>query len=353
MKNKITLIVAIIVVGILAYVKIVFLNNSEANSPKKKAENSPISVNGYIVKKEFINEKVSTSGTLLANKELTLLPEIAGKIITLNMKEGSTVNEGALLVKINDADLKAQLKKLKLQEKLSTETELRHKKLLEAGGMSQEQYDATVTQLQTIKAEIEYVQTQIAKTEIKAPFTGKIGLLNIYEGSYVTPTSVLATIQQVSQLKLDFSLPEKYASHLKIGQPFTFTVDGDTTDYTAQITAFEPKIDISTRSLLIRATTDNRKGKLFPGSYAKILFPMSENTPSLMAPTQSVIAILKGQKVFVNKNGSAKETIIKTGLRFEKSIQITEGLQEGDTVITTGIMQLKPNMPVKITIDKK
>lgn len=350
MKSKIIIIIAIIAVGFLVYAKMTLFESTSSGASKGKLEIKNLSVMGYIADTETINEKIPTSGTLLANKEVLLVPEVAGKITALHFKEGGIVSEGELLVKINDADLQAQLKKLRLQEKLAFETEQRHKKLTEAGGLSQEQYETSFTQYQTIKAEIEFVLSQIAKTEIKAPFTGKIGLVNVHEGSFINPSTAVATIQQISQLKIDFSIPEKYASSVKTGQNFIFTIEGDTNQYTAIVSAIEPKVDVSTRTLQVRAITDNTKGILFPGSYAKIEFPVNNSNSSIFIPTQSVIPVLKGQKVFISQNGKAKEIPIKTGLRLEKKIQVTEGLSIGDTVIVTGIMQLKPEMPMKVSI---
>lgn len=350
MKNKVIIIIVLIIIGLLIYIKTAFFENTTKDAPKGKLDGKALSVMGYIVGTETVNEKIPTSGTLLANKEVYLVPEVSGKITAIHFKEGSIVAEGDLLVKINDADLQAQLKKLRLQEKLTYETEQRHKKLVDAGGMSQEQYETSFTQYQTIKAEIELILSQIAKTEIKAPFSGKVGLVNVHEGSFINQSTVVASIQQIAQLKIDFSIPEKYASAVKVGQNFPFTIEGDTTHYNATVSAIEPKVDISTRTLQVRAITDNRRENLFPGSYAKIEFPIKESNSSIFIPTQSVIPILKGQKVFISNEGQAKEVPVKTGLRLQNKIQITDGLSIGDTVIVTGIMQLKPNMPMTVTV---
>lgn len=350
MKNVKTIVIVILVLAVLAFIKLKFFAGKQTGAPNQQKAKGAVVVTGYVVQPEMMNDNITASGTILANKEVLLVPETSGKIISINFNEGSVVSQGDMLVKINDADLQAQLKRLRLQEKLAADTEARNKKLLEAGGVSQEVYDGVLTQYNSIKAEIELVMAQIAKTEIRAPFTGKIGLLNVYEGSYVNQSTTIASIQQVTPLKIDFHIPEKYASYVKPGQVFPFFIEGDTTRYTANVIAVEPKINVSTRTLQIRAITPNTKGNIFPGVYANVEFPVSQSGSVIMVPTQAVIPILKGQKLFVSNNGKAKEVVIKTGLRKEDKIQVTEGLTIGDTVIVTGIMQLKPGMPMQITI---
>ena len=222
-KNK-TLIIIIILIAVLAFIKIQFLSN-EVATPAMPAPGKPQSakVMGLLLKEEVVNNKIFVTGSVLSNEEVNLMPEISGKIIAIRFKEGSAVNKGELLVKINDADLQAQLKKLKLQEKLAAEKEVRQKKLIDINGISKEEYDATLTQLNSVKADIEVLQAQIAKTEIYAPFTGTIGIRKISEGAYVTTSTLIATIQQINPLKIDFSLPEKYSSTVQVNDQLEFT----------------------------------------------------------------------------------------------------------------------------------
>lgn len=352
MKNIKTIVVVILVIGLLTFIKVKFFTDKKPGHSSAQAGSQLVAVTGYVVHPEVINDRITASGTVLANKEVMLVPETSGKIISINFTEGTTVSKGELLVKINDNELQAQLKRLRLQEKLAFETEARHKQLFEAGGTSQEEYDIIYSQYNTIKAELELIQAQIAKTEIRAPFNGKIGLLNVYEGSYVSQSTVIASIQQVTPLKIDFHVPEKYVSQIKINQEFYFSIQGDTTRYTATVIAVEPKVDIGTRTLQVRALTPNSKGTIFPGVYTNIVFPVGTADSAIMIPTQSVIPILKGQKVFVSEKGKAKEVIIETGIRTENKIEVTKGLYTGDTVIVTGIMQLKPGVEMRVTAVK-
>jgi len=346
-KNK-TLIIIILALAILAFIKIKFLSKEEvSNHTPNLIKPSIAKVNGLLLKEEKATNKVFVTGTILSNEEVNLVPEIAGKIMSIRFSEGSEVKKGELLVKINDADLQAQLKKLKLQEKLNTEKETRQKKLIDINGISKEEYDATLTQLSAIRADIEVLQSQIAKTEIYAPFNGTIGIRKVSEGAYVTPSTLIATIQQVNPLKIDFSLPEKYASSVRNGDMLEFTVDGDKNKYKAKVSAIEPKVDVNTRTLQVRAIANNEKGNIFPGSFANIELSLGKEELSIFIPTQTLIPILKGAKVFVSNNGVAEERKVITGVRNSDKIQIIDGLKAGDTLITTGIQQMKPKTPLK------
>ena len=349
MKTLRNVIIFVLVIAALVIIKIKFFpSNTPQALPQQQGKPQPVTVTAYIVKPEKLNNKIYISGTLLSNEEVTLMPEVAGKILSIAFKEGSAVKKGDLLVKINDEDLQAQLKKLQLQEKLASEKEARQKKLLAINGISQEEYDASLTQLNSIAADIEVLKAQIAKTQITAPFNGTVGLKNISEGSYVTPGTQIATMQQSDPMKLDFYVPEKYATLVKVNGKLTFTTEAGTEKHDAVVMAIEPKVDAVTRTIQVRAKTDNKGGNLFSGSFVRIEFSLQETEDALMIPTESIIPILKGQKVFVARGGKAEEVKVETGLRSENKVQILKGLSAGDTVIATGIMQLKSGSLLKI-----
>lgn len=348
MKSK-SLIIIISIVVVLALIKILFLkgdNNPSPNGRKKSGE--PINVSAVIAKAQKLENKLFASGTVMANEEVALRPEVAGKLIAIYFKEGAQVQKGAILAKINDADLQAQLRKLQLQLKLGKEREVRMKSLLAISGISQEEYDMVVNQSQTITADIDFTYAQIAKTEVRAPFTGKIGLKQISQGGYISTVDVIATIQQLDLLKIDFSIPERYASLVKVGDNISFSVENRKENYEAKVYALEPKIDEQTRNITIRAVYTNTTSAVFPGAFAKIELTSTQNDSSIMIPTEAVIPILKGKQVFVSKGGKATPILVETGLRDDAKIEIKSGLYIGDTVITSGIMSLKPDAAVNI-----
>jgi membrane fusion protein (multidrug efflux system) len=353
MKKR-TIIIIIFIIAALALIKIFFLQPEQTGQPQNGGGQKPQSavVTGYVAMPALFENTISSSGTVLAAEEVELRPEISGKLISILFKEGTNVNKGELLAKINDADLQAQLKKLNLQYKLSTEKEGRVKGLLDIKGVSQEEYDVAANELQTIEADMDFTRAQIAKTEIRAPFSGKIGLKSVSEGSFVSNANVIASMQQTDVLKIDFSVPEKYAALVKVGDTVKFSVEGITQKMNARVAAIEPRINAQTRNIMIRAIYTNTGGTVYPGAFAKVEL-ITDKKQSFMIPTEALIPEMKGNKIFVVKNGKAMPLKVETGERNDAKVEILSGLNAGDTVITTGIMSLKPETNVKIIQLKK
>ncbi len=347
MKRLIIIVIIIIVLGLIKWF---FLQNTTGEKPSAKpAGVNVVGITAKIAKESKIENKLNISGTVLANEEAQLVFEISGKILSMNLREGARVAKGDLLVKLNDDDLQAQLKKLKLQEVLAKDNEQRQKKLFEIHGVSEQDYETVLNTLKSAQADIEYTKTLIDKTELHAPFNGTIGLRNVSEGSFVSPAVSIATIEQIDPVKIDFSVPEKYAALVQPGTLIDFTTEETRNDiFQGRVTAVDPKIDIATRTVKARALCPNNKGKIFPGSFAAIQLVLKESENSFMIPSQALIPILNGYKLFLIKNGKAQETIVTTGLRTESDVQVLKGIQQGDTVVINGVMQLKTGTPLKI-----
>lgn len=336
-----------LIAGVIVYNKVLH--------PKETAPAGPgggppkdIALTGYVVKPQNLENGIMASGTLLANEEVELHADASGKIVELNLNEGAPVAKGTLLVKLFDADLQAQLKKLDSQKQTAEKTEQRLKQLLAINGIGQGEYDVAATQLSGILADMEYTRAQISKTEIRAPFNGVVGLKSVSLGAYVSPTIPIATLQQIDQLKVDFTIPEKYSSTVAKGDALKFTVDGYTQTFTAKVFAIEPRVDESTRTIKVRAMAQNSGAKLFPGAFAKIDLGLKSIEGALMVPTQCVIPGARSKSVIVVKDGKANFTKVETGIRNETSIQITSGIEVGDTIVATALMYVKPNSGVKV-----
>ncbi len=350
LRNSLIIIAVLVILGLI---KVFLLTKPEEQKKQDKGKDSkPQSVSIYIVKPETLENKITSVGTIISDMEAELKPEVAGRVVKILFTEGKTVKKGQLLVKLNDADLQAQFKKLKIQLKLANEKEQRSKKLLGINGISQEEYDNTLSQVETLSADIDLIQAQIDKTEIKAPFDGIIGLKNIAEGQYINSTVIVASIQKINPIKIDFAIPEQFALLINKNSEIEFTIKGTTKKYKATIYAIEPKIDPNTRSLMIRAKCANPNGGIFPGSFAEIEMNLQKTENALLIPTEAIIPILKGQKVFLYKSGKAKEQKVKSGVRTADRIQIVEGIVAGDTIITTGIMQISDGSPINISKKK-
>jgi membrane fusion protein (multidrug efflux system) len=350
MKRVVSVIVIVIVIGLLAFPKVKdFLKASETTSANAQASQAPLQVDVYIVSPDVVENKIFTTGTLTSNEEVELASETSGLIERIALKEGQDVQKGELLVKINDSELKAQLKRADFRLNLAEDREKRQKQLLEKGGISQEEYDATLNEVNVLRAEVSLIEAQIDKTEIKAPFTGKLGLKYVSDGSYINPSSRIATLQDIDPIKIDFSIPERYASQIEVGNKVLFTVQGIEETLQAEVYAKEPRIDSDTRTLQVRARSSNSDGKLLPGAFADLELTLQTIEDAIMVPTISLVPELQGQKVFLLKNGVVEPRSVETGLRNEAKVQITDGVEVGDTVLTTGLLQVRPQMKVLVT----
>jgi membrane fusion protein (multidrug efflux system) len=320
----------------------------ENAAPARPAGFNVSSVEGFIAKPTALAETVTASGTLIPSEETELHPETTGRVVKINLPEGHSVRRGELLLKVFDDDLRTQLQKLETQLKQAEITEQRMGDLLKVKGVSQQEYDLAALQSQTLKSEMELVRINIGKTELRAPYDGVIGLRKISPGAYVTPTTAIATIRATSALKLDFSIPEKYSTVLRTGQNVTFTVGGSTKTYTAVVQATEQSISADTRNLQVRALVRDGRG-LLPGSFAEVSLSLGNKMQALLIPNQAIIPQARNKQVILSKNGKVKFTIVKTGIRQAGMIEITDGIQAGDTVAVTGMLFLRPDAPVKFS----
>ncbi len=349
-KNIKTFVIIGIVIVILIVLAIPKLKSDEPKPGGQGAGSAgPLPVKAHITKYETLDNKVLTTGTVLANEEVDLKSEVNGKITKLLFKEGSFVKAGDLLVKINDADLQAQLQSAKSRLELQKDTEYRQKQLLEKEAISQEDYDMTANQLQVNQAEVELIKAQIDKTEIRAPFDGIIGLRNVSEGSFVTNAMVIASLQNINPIKIDFSIPERYSSMVNVGDEISFTITGNNKQYVGKVYAIEPKIDPVTRTLQLRALCSNTGREILPGSFANIQLVLKKIENAILIPSEALIPDIKGQKVFIYRNGKVTPQQVGTGIRNDINVQLTSGISEGDTIITSGMLQLRPGTPVTIS----
>ena len=329
---------------IIAFSGILFSCHSRVSDNKTVNRQSvSLKVEGIIVSPTVLDQTIAISGTLKPFEETVLMPEVPGRVVEINITEGGFTKKGTLLVKLFDGDLQAQLKKSQAQLQLEQQTENRQSELMKVNGISQLDLDQTILQINSIKADIEVLKVQINKTEVRAPFDGTIGLRNISIGAQVTTSTALATIRDLRHLKLDFSVPGKYSSMIKPGFKVQFSVRGDDKKYDATVMATEQGIESDTRNLTLRAIVQSDVSSLTPGEFADVELRLSENKNALMVPTEAVIPQARIKQLIVAKKGRASFVTITTGIRNASSVQILSGINPGDTVVTTGILFLKPN----------
>ena len=322
--------------------------SKKAAAPVAAAPTPRVPVDAYAVKAATIEDELQTTGIVGARQEVDLVSEVARKVTGIYAGEGSFVKEGTLLFKLDDADLQARRKKLTLQEKLALLDEKRFRELLATESVNQQEYDQVLTNLKVLQAEIGIVDVDLAKTRIRAPFSGKIGLNKVDVGAYVTPSTVLSSLEDVRRVEINFTVPEKYASEVKAGQTIRFTTENSNQPFRGKIVATEPRTDLNTRSLLVKAVSDNAGGKLVPGSSAKIQFSLRKTEDGILVPTEALIPTPKGYSLFAVKNGQAEPREVKTGTRTKATVQILAGLALGDTVITSNLLRLGPGVPVQV-----
>lgn len=313
-----------------------------------KGQVNNLRVDGYVVNPTSISEKIQVPGTLIANESTDIHPEISGRLVSLNVAEGKFVAKGTLLAKIYDGDLQAQLKKLQVQLDIARTNEDRSAQLLKIQGISKADYDASLLNVSNIQADIDVTRADITKTEIRAPFGGRLGLKNVSPGAYVTPAMVLASIQEINLLKLDFTVPEKYSVLMQNGREVLFTVEGADKVYSAKVIATESSVTQDTRTLTVRAAVQNKDASLVPGSFAKVILSFEPDSSALMIPSQAIIPQARGKKVVVCQNNVAKFVDVTTGIRDSARVQVLTGLKPGDTVVITGLMSVKPDGNIQI-----
>ncbi len=324
-------------------------SKKEKISPNQAAVKSPpLRVDGYVVKPELFQDNLEVPGNIVANETTEIHPEVSGRIVSLNIVEGRQVSRGAILAKLYDGDLRAQLNKIQVQLALAQKTEERQAQLLKIEGISQQDYDISLLQVNNLRADIGILETSIAKTVVRAPFSGKIGLNKVSPGAYVSPASILATISQTDQLKLDFTIPEKYIGLIHIGQPVSFTTEGSKKTFMAKVVATESNVMENTRSLTVRAMITGADPSLLAGAFAKVKLSFDPDPNAIMVPTQAILPQARGKKVIVYKSGKAIFADVETGNRDSARVQITKGLKPGDTIVITGLLSVRPEATIKI-----
>lgn len=314
-----------------------------------RRQQGPVVVDGYIVSKSSISETIEVPGSLLPFEETQIRGEVGGRIVQLNIQEGSTVQRGTMLVKLFDEDLQAQLRKLKVQLEIKNKTQERSAELLKINGISQQDYDLSALDVENLRADIEGTQIAISKTEIRAPYSGRVGLRNVSLGAYISPTDIITTIRQVDQLKLEFSIPEKYAKEIVKGYKVRFRVDGGDEEHNATVTATENSVDANTRTLRVRALVNAKHPELVPGVFAKVNLQLGKNDEALLVPSQAIIPTARNKQVILFKGDSALYTVVETGIRDSAFVQVLNGVKIGDTVVTSGLMAVRPNSKIKVT----
>ncbi len=340
---------------------IVLISGCYASAKEKEKDKSPIAaaaapqatpVDGTVIKPASLKEELEITGSLAANQQVDIVSELTRKIVRVNVKEGSFVQKGQLLFELDNADLLAQLEKLRQQEKLASLNEERLRDLIAHEAVVQQDYDQAFTNLKVLQAQVAELQVTIGKTRIKAPFSGQAGIVHVYPGAVVSVNTILTNIEDNSIVKLDFQVPEKYAQVINSGSEQKFTVASDTKQYTAKVIARESRLDQNTRTLLVRAVSANPGRVLLPGQSARLHLALHSSANALMVSSQALIPSSQGYSVYTVKNNIVQLSPVEIGQRGAYTVEVLHGLNNGDTVVTSNLLRLMPGAAVQFVTVK-
>lgn len=309
-------------------------------------------VDVFEISKSDVSRIIEIPGTIIPSEEVQLFSEITGRIQKINFKEGQMVQKGALLIQVDTDILRAQRNQLKVQLDLAQKDESRKKSLLAAKGISTEEYERSFSGLESIQAEIGLIDVQISKGQIRAPFSGRVGLRRVSEGAYISPTTMITTLVKEDEVKIEFAISERYASLVKPGQNVSFKAARSDKSYQAAVYAFESTISTDSRMLTVRAKMKN-DADLFPGTFVSIEYNLGQEKDALMIPAGSIIPVLKGQKIMVVRNGVVVDVPVELGIRTSDKVQIMGEVNPGDQVLTSGLLAVRAGMPVTIKKTEK
>ncbi len=344
--RKIFLVALVLLAG--AAVFAIFRSQSQRPAVARAGEASAAALPVYTARIEprLLQERVTATGSVAADESVELVSEIAGKVIAMAFDEGARVKRGDVLVKLDDAELAAQFTRAESRVRLARAQAERQNQLVTAGGTSQAEFDAAESEVKVLEAEVELARALLAKTEIRAPFDGVVGLRYVSVGANITPAARIATLQKIDTIKIEFSVAERYLDRIQPKAEVMIAVAGIRERFAGRIYAVEPRIDPATRTLRLRARAENPGGKALPGGFATVEMPLEEIPGALLVPADAIVSGLNEQQVYVLEDGRAQARTVQTGLRLAREVQILAGLEAGAVVITSGQLQLRPGVPV-------
>ena len=333
--------------NVIRYVIVLFVMLSLLACKRKTEkirDKIPVTVDVIIAETVKFPSSIEVNGTSLSEEMIELHPEISGRLTYLNIPDGAEVKEGSVLAKINDADLQAQLEQQKVQLDLAVKTEQRLRELLTVNGINQSDYDAALSQVNTINANIKVLNAQIDKTVVRAPFSGRLGLRMVSPGAYVTPQTLLGTLEESENIKIDFTVPEFYAKLARVGYTVFIQTNESDEKKTAVISAVEPQINVETRNIKVRARL--KSSNISPGTFVKVL--LNKDEEGIVVPSNALIPDASSNQVIVIKKKKAVFVKVETGIRNADVVELLNGVNSGDTIVVSGVLFVRPNTFVKI-----
>jgi membrane fusion protein (multidrug efflux system) len=318
----------------------------------------PATVSTMVVETTAWQPKLSSVGNVRAFRGVDLSTEIGGLVQTVPIKSGMDVKEGDLLIKLNDASDVAQLNSLKAQADLAKVINERDRQQLAIQAISKNVFDTSKADAKSKQAQVEQQTALVAKKNLKAPFSGRVGIVMINPGQFVNPGDKLLTLQTLDPIFVDFNLPQSNAEQIQVGQEIVVTTDAfKDASFTGKVTAVSPKVDTNTRNIQIEAQLANPDKKILPGMFANVNIKLGDEVKMLTLPQTAVTYNPYGSTVFIakptgkkDKQGKpaleAQQVFVTTGPTRGDQVAILKGVEEGATVVTSGQLKLKNGTPL-------
>ena len=323
---------------------------AEAEAPSEgggRGGGDTLAVTVAPVSQELLEDRVTTTGTLLPWEAVDLRAEVAGRVTGLNFSEGSFVREGQTLVSLDTQVLQAQIEGARTRRDLASVQAQRRRELFEIGGLSRQALDEAESAARVLDAELAQLSAEVRRRRIVAPFSGTIGLREVSPGAYLSPGDRVATLRITGRLRLEFTVPERYLGQVREGEPVRFTVPGQPDPFVATVYATEPNVDPATRAFTVRARVRNPGNVLRPGAFAEVELVLDEVEGALLIPTAAVTTGADSTTVWVLRGGAAVPRSVTTGVRTADRVQVTSGLSASDVVLTSGLNQVRPGQAVR------
>jgi len=318
----------------------------------------PATVSTMVVETSAWQPKLSSVGNVRAFRGVELSTEVGGLVQHVSIRSGMDVKEGELLIKLNDASDVAQLNSLKAMADLAQVINERDRQQLEIQAISKNVFDTSKADAKSKQAQVEQQTALVAKKNLKAPFSGRVGIVMINPGQFVNPGDKLLTLQTLDPIFVDFNLPQSNAEQIQVGQEIVVTTDAfKGASFTGKITAVSPKVDSNTRNIQIEAQLANPDKKILPGMFANVNIKLGDQLKMLTLPQTAVTYNPYGSTVFIakptgkkDKQGKpaleAQQVFVTTGPTRGDQVAILKGIDEGATVVTSGQLKLKNGTPL-------
>ena len=336
-----------VIITFILVLSLTACNKKDTPAAQGPRTSGPLAVEYFIAEPTYFESTVTTTAEIIPSEQVTMRAPVSGTVLAINFREGSTVRKGQSLIQLDDRAWKAQLKGLQAElDRLKSDLD-RKQILLKVEGATQQEVDEIIAQMASIEAQMEELRVNIQLANVSAPFSGQVGLRDFSVGSYMGQGDAITTLAEVDELKVEFNLPERYQDEISLEQRLDVIADNDT--FPARIYAIDPIIDPESRTLRARALISGKdKGKLRPGVFATAILPTQVSETALLVPTQVVVPEITVQTVYVASNGKAMRREVQLAGRNAEMVQIVSGLAAGDTVITTGLLQVKNGLPIRL-----